>query len=318
MRDRYPAVEPYESGMLEVGDGNSVYWECVGNPAGTPALYLHGGPGSGSSPRARRSFDPRAYRAVLFDQRGSGRSRPLADNPGVDLSVNTTQHLLRDIEALRTHLGIERWVVYGESWGVTLGLVYAQAHPERVIAMLLAAVTAGTRRETDWITRDMGRVFPHEWARFAARVPAEERGGDLAAAYARLLADPDPAVREEAALAWCVWEDTHMSLMPDWQPFLQVAEPGFRSVFARLVTHYWSHGCFLADRQVLAAMPRLAGIPAVLVHGRYDVSGPPDTALAIHQAWPGSTLELLADAGHGGGSFPDRLLAALDGFRTLR
>ena len=314
MDSRYPAVEPYESGLLEVGEGNSVYWECVGNPAGTPALYVHGGPGGHCSPAARRYFDPAAYRAVLFDQRGCGRSRPLADRPEVDLSVNTTWHLVRDIEALRVHLGIDSWVVYGVSWGVTLALVYAQAYPERVRAMVLGAVTSGDRRETLWITQDMGRVFPREWAEYAGRVPVEERG-DLAAAYARLLADPDPAVREDAALAWCVWEDTHMSLMPDWQPFLQVAEPQFRSVFARLVTHYWSHGCFLADHHVLAGMPKLAGIPATLIHGRYDVSGPPDIALAIHQAWPGSTLELLADAGHGGGSFPDRVVAALDSYR---
>jgi proline iminopeptidase len=317
MTDRYPPIEPYDSGLLDVTDGNALYWECVGNPAGTPAVYLHGGPGSGATPGARRHFDPSAYRTVLFDQRGSGRSTPLADDPGVDLSTNTTTALVRDIEALREHLGIDRWVVFGVSWGVTLGLVYAQAHPDRVRGMVLGAVTSGSRLETEWITRDMGRVFPREWESFAAEVPAAERDGDLAAAYARLLADPDPAVRDEAARAWCTWEDVHVSLMPGWEPSPRYADPAFRSVFARLVTHYWGHGCFLADGQVQAAMPRLSGIPAVLIHGRYDVSGPPDVAWRLHRAWPGSRLELLDDAGHGGGSFSDRVTAALNGFREL-
>ena len=186
----YPAIEPFATGTLAVGDGHTLYWEEIGNPAGTPALYLHGGPGSGCSTNARRHFDPAAYRAVLFDQRGCGRSRPLASAPDADLTTNTTDHLIADIEALREQLGIERWVVVGISWGVTLGLVYAQRHPDRVRAMVLAAVTAGTRREIAWITRDMGRIFPREWERFAALVPEAERGGDLAAAYARAPSRP--------------------------------------------------------------------------------------------------------------------------------
>jgi proline iminopeptidase len=180
--DRYPPIEPHASGLLEVGDGHQIYWETVGNPDGLPALWLHGGPGSGASLGSRRLFDPSAYRAVLFDQRGSGRSLPLADHSGVDLTTNTTAHLLRDIEHLRAHLGIDRWVVTGGSWGVALALAYAQAHPERVIAMALAAVTSGTRRETDWITRDMRRVFPREWDTFTAAIPEPDRNGDLSAA----------------------------------------------------------------------------------------------------------------------------------------
>ena len=235
MRDGPRGVDaPYESGLLEVIDGHILYWETVGNPAGTPAVYLHGGPGGGSTPGARRNFDPSGFRAVLFDQRGCGRSRPLASGPDTDLSTNTTAHLVADIEGLRAHLGIDRWVVLGVSWGVTLGLVYAQRHPERVIAMVLGAVTAGTRRETDWITRDMRWVFPREWEQFAAAVPGAERDGDLAGAYARLLADPDPHIREGAALAWCIWEDTHVSLMPGWTPRLQYRDATFRMVFARL------------------------------------------------------------------------------------
>jgi proline iminopeptidase len=310
-------VEPYESGLLEVSDGHILYWETVGNPAGTAAVYLHGGPGGGSTPGARRNFDPSGFRAVLFDQRGCGRSRPLASGPDPDLSTNTTAHLVADIERLRERLGIDRWVVVGVSWGVTLGLVYAQRHPERVIAMVLGAVTAGTRREIDWITRDMGRVFPREWEQFAAAVPPAERNGDLATAYARLLANPDPQIRESAALQWCIWEDTHVSLMPGWTPTLRYEDPTFRVIFARLVTHYWSHGCFLTDYQVLNGMDRLAGIPAVLVHGRYDVSGPLDTAWQLHRAWPSSRLVVLDDAGHGGGSFTSELVAALNSFRAL-
>ncbi|HVX43056.1 MAG TPA: prolyl aminopeptidase [Mycobacteriales bacterium] len=315
MSDLYPPAEPFETGFLQTADGHSLYWECVGNPAGIPALYLHGGPGGGSSAGTRRYFDPQAYRAVLFDQRGCGRRRPLADGPDADLSTNTTDHLIDDIEALRRELGIERCVVFGVSWGVTLALAYAQAHPERLIAMVLAAVTSGSRREIDWITRDMGRVFPREWEEFMALIPAAERAGDPSAAYARLLADPDR--HEAAAKAWCAWEDTHVSLMPGWAPSPRYDDPTFRSVFARLVTHYWSHGCFLADGQIRAGMPRLAGIPAVLIHGRYDISGPADTAWELHRAWPGSTLELLEGAGHGGAGFPEQIKAALDGFRNL-
>ncbi|CAA9251313.1 MAG: Proline iminopeptidase [uncultured Corynebacteriales bacterium] len=316
MTERYPEIEPYGSGMLAVGDGHEMYWETVGNPAGTPALWLHGGPGTGCTPGHRGNFDPAAYRAVLFDQRGCGRSRPLADSAAADLSANTTGHLLRDIELLREHLGIERWVVAGGSWGVTLALAYAQEHPDRVIALVLPAVTAGRRSETDWITRDMRRVFPREWDEFAAGVPAAERDGDLSAAYARLLASPDPAVTERAALDWCIWEDTHVSLAPGWEPTLRYADPAFRQVFARLVTHYWSNGCFLDDTPVLDRMDRIAAVPGVLIHGRYDVSGPLDTAWDLHRAWPASRLVVCERDGHGGSAMTSAVVEALDGFRA--
>jgi proline iminopeptidase len=303
-----------ETGTLPVGDGHALHWETSGNPDGKPAVVLHGGPGSGSSPRTRRLFDPDRYRVVQFDQRNAGRSTPSAADPVVDLSANTTRHLIADIDALRVHLGIERWLVEGGSWGVTLGLAYAQAHPERVTELVLAAVTAGDRSETDWITRDMGRVFPREWERFRDGVPPAERDGDLAAAYSRLLHDPDPEVRAGAAHEWCLWEDTHMSLAPDAEPFLSVADPDFQLTFARLVTHYWSNGCFLDERQLLRNMERLHGIPAVLIHGRYDVSGPLGTAWALHRAWPGSELVVLDDTGHGGGSMFDAIRFATDRF----
>lgn len=314
MVERYPTVEPYESGFLEVSDGQMLYWESVGNPAGTAVVYLHGGPGSGCTPGVRGFFDPAVFRAVLFDQRGYGRSRPLADDPGTDLAVNTTAHLVADIERLREHLGIERWVVAGVSWGVTLGLVYAQAHPDRVIGMALGAITSGSGREVEWITRGMGRVFPREWERFVEPVPAAERGGNLAAAYARLLAHPDSAVRERAALRWCEWEDTHVSLVPGWAPSPRFRDPVFRMVFARLVTHYWGNDHFLAQNQLREGMGVLAGIPAVLVHGRYDVSGPLVTAWELSRVWEGSRLVVVEDAGHGGGSFTGEFIAAINSF----
>jgi proline iminopeptidase len=309
---RYPEVEPHEAGRLDVGDGHSLYWETCGDPEGLPAVVLHGGPGTGCTPGMRRLFDPARYRVVLLDQRNAGRSTPWAGEPEVDLSTNTTAHLVADVERLRAHLGVDRWVVLGGSWGVTLGLAYAQAHPERVRALVLAAVTSGRRFETDWITRDMGRVFPREWERFRDAVPAAERDGDLAAAYSRLLHDPGPAVRARAAHEWCTWEDVHVSLGPTSGPGLADADPAFQLAFARLVTHYWSHGCFLDEGQLLRGAGRLAGVPGVLVHGRYDVSGPLDTAWQLHRAWPGSELVVLDDAGHGGTSTTAAVVAATD------
>lgn len=312
----YPAIEPYESGLLEASEGHQLYWETCGNPDGTPAVWLHGGPGSGASVNSRRNFDPNAYRAVLFDQRGCGRSRPLADRPDADLSSNTTAHLITDIERLRRHLGIERWVVVGVSWGVTLGIAYAQRHPESVRALVLAAVTSADRREIDWIVRDMGRIFPQEWEEFASLVPESGRDGNLPAAYARLLADPDPDVRERAAIAWCRWEDTHVSLLPGWEPNPRYQDPAFRMLFARLVTHYWGSYCFLPDGDQLARIDAVADVPAVLIHGRYDISGPLDTAWHLHRQWPASRLVVLEDAGHGGHGFADAIVDALDSFRA--
>jgi proline iminopeptidase len=229
------------------------------------------------------------------------------------LDTNTTPRQIEDIERLREHLGVERWVIYGGSWGVTLGLAYAQKHPRRVRGMVLAAVTAGRRSEIDWITRDMGRVFPREWERFRAAVPEAERDGSLSAAYARLLASPDAAVRETAARGWCAWEDTHVSLMPGWTPDPRFGDPGFRFAFARLVTHYWSNDCFLTDGElILSNMELLTGIPSVLIHGRYDVSGPLETAWSLHRTWPGSELVVLEEAGHGGTGFAEARATALE------
>ena len=311
---RYAPIEPYESGTLDVGAGHSLYWEACGNPAGKPAVVLHGGPGSGCSPGMRRLFDPGRYHIVLFDQRNAGRSTPSASDPVVDLSANTTQHLIEDIERLRVHLGVAGWLVWGGSWGVTLALAYAEAHPDRVTELVLVSVTNGDRRETDWITRDMGRVFPSEWERFRSSVPADEQDGDLSAGYSRLLHHPDPAVRAQAAKDWCDWEDTHVSLAPDAGPYLSIADPDFQLAVARVVTHYWSNGCFLQDRQLLREAGLLRGIPGVLIHGRYDISGPLDTPWALHQAWPDSELVVLEEAGHSGRGMSEAIITATDRF----
>lgn len=311
----FPATEPYAHGLLDVGDGHQVYWECCGNPEGRPALYLHGGPGSGCTPGQRRFFDPALYRAVLFDQRGSGRSRPLASEPDADLSTNTTAHLILDIETLREYLGVESWTVLGLSWGSTLGLAYAQAHPRRVNALVLALVGTTSRREVEWLTRDVGRIFPEAWDRFASAVPDRLKHLPLVDAYAQLLFDPDPNVRDHAAREWCAWEDAHVSLTPGHRPSPKFEDPEFRLRFARLVTHYWRHAAFLEQDQLLRAAALLNGIPGVLIHGRYDVSSPLETAWRLSQRWTTSRLHVLEDAGHGGGdTFLEAVLAALREF----
>ncbi|MDQ1644293.1 MAG: proline iminopeptidase [Cryptosporangiaceae bacterium] len=312
----YPEIDPYETGYLDTGDGNLVYWEACGNPAGKPALYLHGGPGSGASAYARRYFDPARYRIVLFDQRGCGRSEPRVSDPAVSLEHNTTWHLTADIELLREHLGVERWLVYGISWGSVLGLAYAQQHPCRVSELVIASVTAGRRRETGWITRDMGRVLPEQWERFRDGVPEADRDGDLPTAYARLLASADPAIRDQAASDWCDWEDAHVNVLPGYGPDPRYADPVFRMTFARLVTHYWSHGSWLEEGQLLREAGKLAGIPGVLVHGRLDVSSPLETAWALAKTWPDAELTIAGGVGHSAGDpgISDVVVAALDRF----
>ena len=298
--------------MLDVGDGNQMYWEAVGNPDGRPALYLHGGPGSGSSVGQRRLFDPDRYMAVLFDQRGSGRSTPLAGERAASLLVNTTDHLLDDIEALRRHLGVERWVVAGFSWGTTLGLAYAPRHPERVEALVLGLVTTTSRREVEWLTEGVGRLFPEQWHRFSEAIPGEFRHLRPVDAYAEMLQSEDPSLRAFAAREWCLWEDAHVSLGPGHTPNPRFDDPDFRYRFALLVTHYWRHSAFLSEDQLLRDVGRLEGIPGHLIHGRYDVSSPLETAWQLSQHWGTSRLTVLDDAGHGSlDSFPAAVMAAL-------
>ena len=298
--DRNPITEPFAEGMLNVGDGHSIHWQQSGDPYGKPAVLLHGGPGGGSSARHRRLFDPGRYRIVQFDQRNCGRSTPSAAEPSVDLSANTTAHLVADIELLRRMLGIDRWLVWGGSWGTTLALAYAETHPESVTELIVSSVCTTTAAEVVWITRTMGRLFPEEWASFVAALPAEDRDGDLALAYYRLLLDPDPAVHEPAALAWCEWEDVHVSIADGFEPSLRYEDPGFRLCFARLVTHYWGHAGFLDDGQLLANASRLEGVPTFLTHGRMDISSPVDLAVDLAAAIPDAELFIAEREGHGG------------------
>jgi proline iminopeptidase len=314
MSELYPEIEPYDHGLLDAGDGQLVYWEVCGNPDGRPAVVLHGGPGSGCTPGWRRYFDPDAYRIVLFDQRGCGRSRPHASSPVIDLSTNTTAHLIADIELLRRHLDVDRWLVLGGSWGSTLGLAYAERHPDRVSELVLFAIATTRRREVEWITRDVGRVFPGQWARFRDGVPAADRNGSLVDAYSRLLHDPDPSVREKAARDWCRWEDAHVAVRSDHRPDPRYDDPAFRMCFARLVTHYWRNAGFLEDGVLLRDAGRLSGIPGVLIHGRLDVSSPLDIAWELSRAWPDGELVVVDDAGHYGPGMPEIIVRATDRF----
>src|SRR3970282_14863 len=225
MAEPYPPIEPYDHGMLDVGDGNLVYWEVCGNQDGKPALVVHGGPGSGCGPGNRRYFDPERYRVVLFDQRGCGRSTPHASDPATDMTVNTTDHLIADMERLREHLGIEHWLLYGGSWGSTLILAAAERHPQRVSQIVILGVTMTRRSEIDWLYQGVGRFFPEEWEQFRAGVPETERDENLVAAYARLLEDPDPNVRTRAAADWMAWEDAVISLEPNGKPKAYSSRP---------------------------------------------------------------------------------------------
>jgi proline iminopeptidase len=315
MQTLYPEIEPYDAGTLDVGDGHRLYWESCGNPDGKPAVVLHGGPGSGCTNGLRRFFNPEKYRVVLFDQRGCGRSRPLASDPAADLGTNTTQHLIGDIEKLRRHLGIESWLVFGLSWGSTLGLAYSELYPERVSEIVLCAIGTTRAHEVRWLTRDVGRLFPEQWARFCNGVPAAERDGDLAEAYSRLLHDADPAVCEKAARDWCDWEEAHVSLRSSGHN-ARWDDPAFRLGFARLVTHYWRNAAWLEDGSLLREASKLAGIPGVLIHGRLDVSGPLDIGWQLSKAWPGSELVVVDDAGHSLG-LGDPMIAALDRFADV-
>jgi proline iminopeptidase len=316
MAELYPPIEPYSKGMLDVGDENLVYWEACGDPEGKPALVVHGGPGSGCTPQQRQYFDPARYRVVLFDQRGCGRSTPHASDPAADLRHNTTEHLIRDMELLRQHLGIERWLLSGGSWGSTLLLAYAERHPERVSEIVISGVTTGRRSEIDWLYRGVGRFFPEEWQRFRASVPVADRDGDLVAAYARLMEDPDARVRARAARDWCAWEDAVISLEPNGKPnAYSDRPPDGLLAFVRIAAHYFAHGAWLEEGALLRDAARLAGIPGVLIHGRLDLGSPLDTAWALARAWPDAELVVVGDSGHtGSGTMTRRKREALDAF----
>jgi len=307
--------------MLGVGDGNLVYWETCGNPDGKPAVVLHGGPGSGCTAWHRRLFDPTAYRIVLFDQRGCGRSTPHASAPDTDLASNNTPNLIGDIELLRHHLEVDRWLVVGGSWGSTLALAYAEGHPQRVTEMILFGVTTGRRSEFDWTFRGgLATFFPEQWERLHAGVPAAGQGGDIVEAYDRLLHDPDPVVCQRAAQAWCLWE----SATPAWPPTTGLAErfrePTYALAFARLVTHYVRHDAWLEDGSLLRNADSLADIPGILVNGRFDFQAPIANAWELKRVWPRAELVIVVEAGHAADNadITRELVRATDRFATPR
>ncbi len=302
--------------MLDVGDENRIYWESSGNPQGRPALVVHGGPGSGGSRGARRTFDPDAFRIVLFDQRGCGASLPHASDPRVDMAYNTTEHLLADMERLREHLGIERWLLYGGSWASTLILAYAQRHPDRVTGIVLVGVTMTRPQEVDWLYHGLRLLLPAEWERFRDGVPAADREGNLVEAYRRLMEHPDPVVRERAAQDWCAWEDAVIAHETQGSPGQYSAKPDTaRLAFVRICTHYFAHAAWLDDGRLLRDAHRLAGIPGVLVHGRLDLSAPLLTAWELARAWPDAELRIIEDSGHTGSpAMADAVLEAVDRF----
>lgn len=316
MRDLYPEIEPYAHGFAEVGDGQSVYWEQCGNPDGKPVVFLHGGPGGGCSAGNRRLFDPERYRIVLFDQRGCGRSTPHAADLGTDMSVNTTWHLVADIEFLREMLGVERWQVFGGSWGSALALAYAQTHPERVSELLVRGIFTLRPFELAWYYQyGASLLFPDLWEDFVAPIPEAERG-DLIRAYHRRLNDPDPAVRIPAARAWSVWEGSTVTLLPDLDMRTSFGEERYALAFARIENHYFVNGGFFTEEQLIRGASRLEGIPGVIVQGRYDVATPPATAWDLHRAWPAAEFHMVDTAGHAASEpgIRDLLLDATDRF----
>ncbi|WP_327141202.1 prolyl aminopeptidase [Nocardia sp. NBC_01327] len=318
MRSLYPPIEPYEQGMLDVGDGQQLYWEVSGNPDGKPVVFLHGGPGGGTAPFHRQFFDPAAYRIVLFDQRGCGQSTPhIAD--GASLESNTTWNLVADIEALRTHLGVERWQVFGGSWGSTLALTYAQTHPDRVTELVLRGIFLLRRKEIDWYYNGAaGYVYPDEWEKFLAPVPESDRGDDLVEVYHRLLHSPDEKIATDAAVAWSTWEGATSSLLPQPDRVAETADPRFALAFARIENHYFHHRGFLDEGQLLRDIDRIAHIPGVIVQGRHDVVCPAVSAWDLHRAWANSELHLVPDAGHAAAEpgITHHLVEATDKYRT--
>lgn len=311
-RTLYPMVEPYRSGMLKVSDLHDVYFEECGNPAGKPAVLVHGGPGGGCNPHMRRYHDPERYRIILFDQRGCGRSTPYAE-----LAENTTWDLVADMEKLREHLGISKWQLLGGSWGSTLSLAYAETHPDRVSELVLRGIFMLRRVELEWFYQEgASRIFPDVFANYRDHIPAAERG-DLIAAYHRRLTGDDEAVMSAAARNWSTWEGSTLSLLPDPARAAAFGEERYAVAFARIESHYFVNGGFFErDDQLLANAHRLKGIPGVIVHGRYDMCTPVFNAFDLHAEWSEADLRVVPDAGHAmtEPGIIDELIAATDRF----
>jgi proline iminopeptidase len=305
---RYPVTEPFDSGVLGAGGGHQVYWERVGIPRGKPAVVLHGGPGSGAPPWWRTYFDPSRYSVTLFDQRGCGRSRPLASEADIDLSAITTQHLIDDMEMLRELHGVDRWLVFGGSWGSTLGLAYAIEHPSRVSELVLWGVTTTTAHEVDWLTWGMGEIYPEAFDELLALVPGMERGGNIPAAYNRLLMSPDLRLRDRAARSWCAWEERVATLYGPPKPSQRFEDATFRLGFARLVTHFFGNHGFLPNDGISSRCDRISGTPAVFVRGRLDIASPLGVVWRLVQQLPLATLHVVEDEDHGGSDTTSDLL----------
>ena len=294
----YPAIEPYETGYLLVGDGQRVYWEQSGNPDGKPVVFLHGGPGGGTSPWQRRFFDPEIYRIVLFDQRGCGKSTPHMTEPDADPRYNTTWHLVADMELLRKNLGIDRWQVFGGSWGSALALAYAECHPDAVTEIVLRGVFTLRRHELEWFYEGgASALFPDLWESYLEPIPVLERSR-MIEAYHRRLSDPDPAVHQSAAHAWTSWEASTLTLESDHGLVDSMTEPAQALAFARIENHYFLNGGWFREGQLIEDVGAIRGIPAVIVQGRYDVCTPIMTAWDLHRAWPEADFVVVPDAGH--------------------
>ncbi|WP_419903353.1 prolyl aminopeptidase [Kiloniella sp.] len=293
-QDPFPEIEPYDFGFLSVGDGHEIYWETSGNPDGKPVVFVHGGPGGGTAPKQRQFFDPAHYRIVLFDQRGCGKSIPLGS-----LVNNDTQHLISDMEALRTQLDIESWVVFGGSWGSTLSLAYAQAHPARTEALILRGIFLSRQKELDWFMSSdgMGAIFPEAYDDFIASLPEEEHGDIFNSFYTRLT-DPDPAIHMPVAKAWSGYEGSCVSLVPDPEIVAASRMDNKALSTARIEAHYFKHRSFLPEEGLLGHMDTIRHIPAVIVHGRYDIVCPITTAYELSKAWPEAEFRVIDAAGH--------------------
>ena len=309
--DLFPEIGPFQTGFLPLSEGHTMYWEQVGNPRGVPVLFLHGGPGAGAGIIHRRFFDPSFWRVVIFDQRGAGRSRPMGS-----LAANTTPHLVEDIEVLRKHLGIEKFLLFGGSWGSTRALAYAQAHPDRVAGCVLRGIFLGRQPEVDWFMHGLAAVFPEAHAAFAGHLPEAERG-DLLGNYLTRLTDPDPAIHMPAARAWSMYEGSCSTLLPSPDTVANFAQDRTALGLARIEAYYFVHKLFLPEGGLLAHMNRIAHIPADIVQGRYDMVCPPVSAFDLTHAWPNARLTVIADAGHSALEPGVRraLIAAVERFR---
>ena len=294
MASLYSPIDPYNHGFIDVGDGHMVYFEEVGNPLGKPAVFIHGGPGGGAAPEARQFFDPAKYRVVLFDQRGCGRSKPHAS-----LESNTTWDLVADMERIRNHLGIDRWLVFGGSWGSTLGLAYAQEHPKVVSELVLRGIFLLRPKELRWFYQEgASAIYPDSWEHYVAPIPSDERG-DFISAYYRQLTSEDPETRLKAARAWSVWEASASYLTQNEDFMAKLDAPDAALAMARIECHYFINaGFFRSPNQLLENIDKIRDIPAIIVQGRYDVVCPPMTAWELHKAWPEADFQIIPGAGH--------------------